>query len=108
MRESAESWHDWLLCYHRYAPAFPRLVVQQGLFTVASKPNLDHWEVAKRLVPESRHHEIHFPGSIKLEIVARLNAMGVTTAALFPGVEGVASGIPLNLWIRHETDTLDY
>ncbi len=88
-QEFLESASDWAVCFHCVGAMFPRLVAQQGLFTVASKPWLDHWEQI------SGHcaggcYELHIGPSLKPTVLRRLGMMGVTSASLFPGVEGVA------------------
>ena len=35
---------DWVATYYSRDAHFPRLAAQQGLFTFASKPGLDHWQ----------------------------------------------------------------
>jgi hypothetical protein len=87
--------HEWVVCYHRHQEKFPRLVAQQGLFTLGSKPWLDHWDAAKRLCPGS-HVEILIEPGLKPEILRRLSRMGVTAAALFPDIEGVAREVQSN------------
>jgi hypothetical protein len=91
-RHFAESAGEWAVCYHHYDPAFPRLVAQQGLFTFASRPWLDHWQTIKALCP-TRCIEIHIAPELKAETLRRLMGMGLTAATLFPGVEGVSREI---------------
>lgn len=100
----AKSCAEWVICYHRQGPAFPRLVAQQGLFTVASKPNLDHWAIAKRFTPD-RCREVVVLKELKREVLARLEGMNVSMGTLFPDSEGVARGIAQTLWATsHLTD----
>ncbi|MBN8599316.1 MAG: FRG domain-containing protein, partial [Planctomycetes bacterium] len=81
---------DWVVCYHRHAEQFPRLVAQQGLFTIASKPMLDHWLVANSLVAPRLNAEFIIPAMLKRSVMQMLEMAGITHASLFPGVEGVA------------------
>lgn len=88
----ARSARDWVVCYHRHAEQFPRLVAQQGLFTIGSKPWLDHWEHVRRLCPDN-HHELRIDPGLKAEIMRRLVRMGITAATLFPDLDGVSREI---------------
>ena len=81
--------HPWVVCYHHHREKFPRLSAQQGLFTMASKPWLDHWDTIKQLCPTS-YREVTVDPGLKPTAMRRLARMGITAATLFPGVEGVA------------------
>lgn len=82
---------DWVVCYHRHAERFPRLIAQQGLFTLASKPWLDHWQTACTLCPNPGDCvEIIIKHALKPTVMRRLAIMGITAASLFPDVAGVA------------------
>jgi hypothetical protein len=83
---------EWVVCYHLHTEKFPRLVAQQGLFTIASKPWLDHWGTAKALCP-NQHVEIRVKPELKPTCMRHLARMGLTAASLFPGVHGVAQEI---------------
>lgn len=92
----AEHANDWVVCYHRHAVKFPRLVVQQGLFTMASKPWLDHWELIRHgCGPE--HRELRIAPELKMVALRRLAKMGVTAASLFPDIEGVAREVAASI-----------
>lgn len=88
----ADTVKEWVVCYHRHAEKFPRLIVQQGLFTLASKPWVDHWETVNKLIP-NHTRVIRVPGSLKLAVRRYLAQMGLTAASLFPGIEGVSQEI---------------
>jgi hypothetical protein len=84
----AHAAREWVVCYHRHAAKFPRLIAQQGLFTIGSKPWLDHWEQIKRLCP-GHHSEIWIEPGLKPEVLRRLARMGITGATLYPDIDGV-------------------
>lgn len=92
---------DWVVCYHCHGPKFPRLIAQQSLFTMSSKPWLDHWATIQSLIPGEHHRFIEIPADLKLTARRYLDKMGITAASLFPGIDGVAqeisSYIKLNL-----------
>ena len=82
---------EWLVCAEHDTQAFPRLVAQQGLFTVSSKPMIDHWQLATSLAGDC--YEINLPARLKRAVLRRLRVMGVTAASMYPDVGGVAQDI---------------
>ena len=91
----AETARDWVVCYHRHAEKFPRLIAQQGLFTIASKPWVDHWATANALCP-GQCVEVRIDAGLKAEALRRLAMMGITAATLFPDIGGVAREVEAN------------
>lgn len=89
MASFAEAAHDWVVCYHWHAEKFPRLIAHQGLFTIASKPWVDHWATANALCP-GQCVEVRIEARLKAEALRRLAMMGITAATLFPDIGGVA------------------
>ncbi|MFG0276071.1 MAG: FRG domain-containing protein [Phycisphaerales bacterium] len=87
----------WVVCYHRHGEQFPRLVAQQGLFTVASKPWLDHWTTAQDLLGRDGCIEIVISPALKEKCLWHLRAMGITAASLFPGPDGAAEFVSTDL-----------
>jgi hypothetical protein len=90
---SANKLSNWVVTYYSRQAHFPRLAAQQGLFTFASKPGLDHWERIKSFVGIDATEEITITAKAKLEILQRLNAMGLNGATLFPGADGIGKYI---------------
>lgn len=97
--DRANTLDRWVVCYHHRGPMFPRLVAQQGLFTLASLPQTDHWNLIKSLVPEG-FLEIIVPANQKRSCLAHLRLMGVTAASLFPGITGIAMDAGIHLGER--------
>lgn len=92
-KDLARNFDDWLVCDYHHTQAFPRLVAQQGLFTIASKPMIDHWGLATSLAQDC--HEINIPARLKHAVLRRLRVMGVTAASMYPDVGGGAQDIGL-------------
>jgi hypothetical protein len=80
---------NWIITYYSRLPHFPRLVAQQGLFTFASRPCLDHWDWIVSFLDDKDSFMITIAHEAKLEILLGLDAMGVNGATLFPGADGV-------------------
>ena len=111
MTENAQGWHvprmltkqfvdeagDWIVCYHPVAERFPLIVAQQGLFTLGSKPNLDHWAITKSLT-DNTWYEIRIAKELKPRVMRYVRRMGITHATMFPGISGVAADI--HSWIE--------
>jgi hypothetical protein len=90
---------DWLVCFHHIGPRFPRIVAQQGVFTLASKPRSDHWRLAHSLSPGGCY-QICIPAMFKRTCIRTLEVMGITAATLFPGVDGVAQSRYIDLAVK--------
>ena len=90
---TAQRLHEWVVCLYSPTLSFPRLTVQQGLFTVASKPGLDHWKLATQLSEDCG--EIKIAADAKPGVLRGLARMGITAAALFPGVDGIGRHLQL-------------
>ncbi len=86
--DSISGLDDWLVPYHHIGPQFPRIVSQQGMFTLASNPWIDHWEMIKNH-EHVESYEIHIRADIKAGVMRRLRRMGITSAALFPDPVGI-------------------
>jgi len=80
---------EWVVTYYCRAGHFPRLVAQQGLFTFASKPRIDHWKYVSGRLSLADCFELTIKHAAKPEILRRLNAVGINAATLFPGMEGI-------------------
>lgn len=82
---------DVVLPFHVNALVpFPRLVTQQGLFTFANKPQIDHWRFITTNLPGGRRARVVIPSASKGTIKAALNERGIHAAFLLPGPEGGA------------------
>jgi hypothetical protein len=79
---------DWISTYYHRRAHFPRLVAQQGIFTFASKPGLDHWQQIQTMIPDDSL-EVTIKADQKLDILGRLNNTGINGETLFPGPDGV-------------------
>ena len=75
----------WIATFYSRKPHFPRLTAQQGIFTFASKPGLDHWKQIRRLIKKRFSLRIHYKA--KPDILKNLNNMGLNGATLFPGAD---------------------
>jgi hypothetical protein len=83
-----EGFSEWVTTYYCREAHFPRLIAQQGLFTFASKPNVDHWKAISRLGKEYCWI-FEIAGSAKPGILRGLNVIGLNGATLFPGADGI-------------------
>lgn len=80
---------EWVVTYYCRVGHLPRLVTQQGLFTFASKPCIDHWKYVSGRLNPADCFELTIRHVAKPEILRRLNVMGINAATLFPGMEGI-------------------
>lgn len=83
---------EWVVTLNHMGKGFPRLVAQQGLFTMASKPNLDHWATINRLIPD-HCVAITLDRRLRSTVLRHLSRMGITAATMYPGADGVATSI---------------
>lgn len=86
----------WVATYYCREAHFPRLVAQQGLFTFASRPNLNHWDHICRLLKSATSDNVwlvRIKSDAKVEILRRLNGMGLNGATLFPGADGIGRSL---------------
>lgn len=83
--------HPWAYCVRHQGFGFPRLLVQQSVFTIASKPQIDHWETICKFGRNSKGsmEVIQICSDAKSEILAGLATFGLTPYTLFPGLDGV-------------------
>jgi hypothetical protein len=89
---------DWVTIYYVRHGHFPRLIAQQGLFTFAGRPNVDHWQRIKSLLSPSEYVVLKIAANAKPEILRGLHSMGINGATLAPGLDGV--GQYLNGFLR--------
>jgi hypothetical protein len=83
----------WVTTYYSRLPHFPRLVAQQGLFTFASKPNIDHWKEISGVVGPEHFRVLRIEAAAKPGILRMLNNVGLNGATLFPGTDGIGRSL---------------
>lgn len=88
---------DWIVHVYTFGPKFPRLIVQQGHFTIGSRLGLDHAEVIDRVLSskcadeEPDHWKICISKNVKRQGLIELEQMGITGASMYPGIDGVCT-----------------
>ncbi|MCC6661703.1 MAG: FRG domain-containing protein [Phycisphaerales bacterium] len=84
----------WVVFLYQLRDRFPRLIAQQGFFTVPSRLGLDQARVISTLIDPADEAVprqcITFPDSIKPRVLQSLERKGITAASMFPGLEGIA------------------
>jgi hypothetical protein len=90
---TVKSLSEWVATYYCREAHFPRLVAQQGLFTFGSKPDVDHWQNIRTLLPKNDCFVIRIDCLAKPEFLRRLNTMGLNGATLFPGADGIGRSL---------------
>lgn len=98
-----EQYHEEVNLLEWKGIQFPRLSAQQGKFTIANQPGLDHLEVAKKMVDKLDAETIgrycgqerpfvlrEIKAEAKRDVLIALREMGLSAEVLFPGMEGVA------------------
>lgn len=83
----------WVATFYCREAHFPRLIAQQGIFTFASKPGLDHWEQIRGLLRDNDHWTLKIKSQAKPDILRRLNLVGLNGATMFPGPDGIGRSI---------------
>jgi hypothetical protein len=91
----------WVTPMYQLLNRFPRLTVQQGFFTIASRLGTDHRAAIEAMLEghEQSLRRIVIPHSAKAELRYRMERMGVTGGSLFPGLDGLC---------RHLRDWVEY
>jgi hypothetical protein len=82
---------EWVATYYCREGNFPRLTAQQGFFTFASRPNVDHWSKITDLDTDS--FVVPINQRAKLDILRKLNGVGLNGATLFPGPDGIGRSL---------------
>ncbi len=84
---------DWVSCYYLKGRGFPRLESQQGFFTLASKPYLDHWPLIRKVYkygdPGFGFGVIKIPARLKPAVLQGLSTMGITGGSIYAGLDGL-------------------
>lgn len=81
--------HDWVARFNYTGPMFPRILAQQGTFTLASRPWVDHWQAIRELEPMSSKIYLIGP-EVKTTMLRHLRTMNINVLSLNPDIHGVA------------------
>lgn len=84
---------EWVTTYYCRKAHFPRLVAQQGLFTFASKPRVNHWQHITGCLSADDCWLIEIASDAKAACLRILNHMGLNGATLFPGADGIGRSL---------------
>lgn len=82
----------WVCRLFGIGPRIPRVIAQQGMFTIASRLDTDHAAFIDHMLPTTSPpctHIIRISVPLKPQVLKELAKMGITASALFPGVDGV-------------------
>lgn len=85
--------HRWAVCYYLTGRRFPRLNAQQGFFTLASRPNLDHWRLIRRMLRPRDYGLIRIKAAAKPQILKHLAGMSITEKSVYQGLDGLGHAI---------------
>ncbi|MEM8758308.1 MAG: FRG domain-containing protein [Planctomycetota bacterium] len=70
---------------------FPRIIVQRGVFSIATQPQLDHWETIQNNNSDPNHTKLFVvPAGVKRFALQRLSRQQISHASILPGVTGAA------------------
>jgi hypothetical protein len=88
------TWHDadaddWLVPIYVQDHRFPRIIAQQGMFTLASRLQRPHDDLLGKLLRKSDRVHIQFPKELKPGVLEMLEGQGVTGASLYPDLIGI-------------------
>jgi hypothetical protein len=78
----------------------PRIIAQQGFFTLASGFRGSHDELLAELVGPERCRKLVIPAATKAALMHTLAGMNLTAAALFPGADGIGRTVEETLRLR--------
>ena len=103
--EPVKAFGNWTATFYSRLTHFPRLVAQQGLFTFASKPNLDHWALIRDQTAEDDRWDLTIGAGAKAGILRGLNITGINGATLFPGADGIGRSLDGFVQTRYLQET---
>jgi hypothetical protein len=86
-----------------------RLVIQQGLFLCPGNPMLSFEDNLLAFEPhmfQDAVHKLVVPRTLRIEILAALNKMNINRATLFPGIDGFAQSLGLNVQVATQVGRL--
>ena len=81
-----------------------RLTIQQGLFLCPAQVSTGFEENLQAMGTQgTKIEKLIFPANLREEILAELNKMNINRASLFPGIDGFAQSLAVNVQIAmHE------
>lgn len=91
LHRTAKELSNWVATYYCRVGHFPRLAAQQGFFSFASKPGLDHWTQITAMLSKEDCFVLEIARDAKQEILQNLYLRGLDGATLFPGLNGIGS-----------------
>jgi len=77
----------------------PRIIAQQGFFTLAGAFRARHDDLIAEAIGEERCRKLIIPARVKGDLMHTLAGMNLTAAALFPGADGI--GRTIEEMLRH-------
>jgi hypothetical protein len=77
-----------------------RLTVQQGLFLCPSQVSAGFEENLQAMsLTGTKIEKLDFPSNLRESVLAELNKMNINRASLFPGIDGFAQSLAVNVQI---------
>jgi hypothetical protein len=77
-----------------------RLTIQQGLFLCPAQVTLGfEGNLNAMSLSGTRVEKLVFPSNLRTEVLAELNKMNINRASLFPGIDGFAQSLAINVQI---------
>lgn len=99
----------WLSKVHNLFGLDPRMSAQRGFFTICSRLRVDQGQLFETIA--GRHGfecvRLVIPGSVKLGVLAQLEAMSISARTLFPGLPGLGEAIAIELAAHGSERLLD-
>ncbi|NLH14997.1 MAG: FRG domain-containing protein [Phycisphaerae bacterium] len=93
----SEDYAPWVCRLMQFGPKIPRMIAQQGLFTVGGRLGVNHKVAIDEIVPDDvaapGKQIIRISASLKPEILKALHRMGINGSTLFPGIDGVGKAL---------------
>jgi hypothetical protein len=92
-----KSYKPWVCLLMQMGHQIPRMIAQQGLFTVGGQLGVDHCKAIDELIPDTieckspKKQTISFEAKLKPKILKELHQMGINGSTLFPGIDGVGN-----------------
>ena len=84
-----------------------RLSIQQGLFLCPAQVRMSFEENLQAMsLTGTKIEKLVFPSTLREEILAELNKMNINRASLFPGIDGFAQSLAVNVQIATHTGKL--
>jgi len=91
----------WVCRLMQMGHQIPRMIAQQGLFTVGGQLGVDHYKAIDEIIQykNDKYHKppekqvILFAKDLKPTILKELNRMGINGSTLFPGIDGVGKAL---------------